>query len=274
MSKPRDIDLFLFSYAGQRSNPSAVNNYLFYTNKIPCQPDGLKYDEWMKAYERDFQELEMNHGFVQWFFPIRERGVNPLARPLETHEIEEMKDESVILDRLMRSFKMMLLFYGIEFKEGVLTLSPDHRERLCNLQNHSHNLLRITRILKHLSEFPQLQPHAAALVLFFTAVHSEGLLNFQEGSMRGDSLDRWWSNCFRDEEERKAVRAIVRRRGEFGDKQWGFEEYSKWAEGRSINRRGYQIKGDQKGSNSMALALAKRRAKRQAEENQAERSVF
>ncbi|WWC66869.1 uncharacterized protein I206_100776 [Kwoniella pini CBS 10737] len=233
MSKPRDIELFLSAYAGQRSNPSSKNNYLFYKNEIPCQPDGLRYEEWMKAYEKDFIELEMNHGYIQWFFPIRERGVNPLSQPLEPYEIEQMKDDPIISERLLRSYKMMLLFYGIELKDDRLSLSSNYKERLRNLQDHSHNLLRITRIIKHLSEFPKLQSHAANLVLFFVAIHSEGLLNFQQGSMRGNSLDQWWSNCFRNQEERQNIRNIVMNRGEFGEKIWGFKEYGKWFDDRN-----------------------------------------
>ncbi|WRT63683.1 uncharacterized protein IL334_000606 [Kwoniella shivajii] len=228
MSRPRDIDVFLSSYRGQRGNSSLSNNYLFYTNQTPCQPDGMRYDEWMKTYERDYVELEMNHGYVQWFFPIRERGVNPHAQPLESHEIEKMKDDQAIIDKLLRSFKMMLSFYGIDFNDGKFTLSKDYKERFQNLRDRSHNLLRITRILKHLSEFEQLQTHTSTLVLFFATVHSEGLLNFQEGTMRGDSLDQWWSNCFRDESERKSIRKIVQSRGKFGSKAWGWEEYDQW----------------------------------------------
>ncbi|WWC97092.1 hypothetical protein V866_003970 [Kwoniella sp. B9012] len=249
MPRPRDIDLFLSSYAGQSSSSLGDKNYRFYSNRIPCQPDGLKYEEWMKRYENDMIELELNQqvvlistwnssqicGYVQWFFPIRERGVNPLAQPLTPDEIDKMKVDETIQDRLLRSYKMMLSFYGIDFNNGKLKLSQDHKERFRNLRDHSHNLLRLTRILKHLSEFPLLQPHAASLVLFFTAVHSEGLLNFEEGSVRGNSLEQWWSNCFRDEGERRAIRSIVRNRGGFGEKKWGWKEFEKWYDARETN---------------------------------------
>ncbi|WVQ93827.1 hypothetical protein IAU59_000905 [Kwoniella sp. CBS 9459] len=242
MSRPRDIDAFLASYKGQ-SSPSvdgqADNNLRFYKNEIVCQPDGLKYESWMKRYENDLVELEMNQSVIRLFFfvprnsqerffPIREQGVNHLAQPLDVHEIEAMKEDPAVLDRLLRSYKMMLRFYGIEFNDGHLKLSEDYKERLLNLKQRPHNLLRITRIMKHLSEFPQLQPHVAPLVLFFVALHSEGLLDFSQGSMRGDSLDRWWSNVFRDEEERSAVRRIVGARGKLGGKDWGWEEYGRW----------------------------------------------
>lgn len=149
----------------------------------------------------------------------------------------------------MLTLMQMLGFYGIDFNGGKLKLTSNHKERsaslflivmaddsthftVSNLRSRSHNLLRLTRILKHLSEFPQLQPHAAALVLFFVATHSAGMLDFSQGVMRGDSMDQWWSNCFRNEGERKEIRKIVQGRGQFGQGTWDWEEYNEWYEQR------------------------------------------
>jgi hypothetical protein len=77
-----------------------------------------------------------------------------------------------------------------------------------------------------------LQPHAAPLVLFFTAAHSEGLIDLSEGTFHGGSLDRWWSNVFRDEQERKEVRDIVKTRGGVGKGQWGWKDFDQWMEAR------------------------------------------
>ncbi|UOH83859.1 hypothetical protein LQV05_006597 [Cryptococcus neoformans] len=232
MSKPRDIQDFLEYYPNVKTNPKASANLKFYSNKLPFQPDNLTYEEFMHTYSRDYDELEMNHGYIQWFFPIREYGVNPEAQPLQPREIEAMQNNPEIVSRLLKSYKMMLGFYGIDFNGGKLKLASNHKERISNLRARSHNLLRLTRILKHLSEFPQLQPHAAALVLFFVATHSAGMLDFSQGVMRGDSMDQWWSNCFRNEGERKEIRKIVQGRGQFGQGTWGWEEYNEWYEQR------------------------------------------
>lgn len=48
-------------------------------------------------------------------------------------------------------------------------------------------------------------------------------------------MDQWWSNCFRDEKERKEIRKIVQRRGLFGQDTWGWEEYNQWYEQRREN---------------------------------------
>jgi hypothetical protein len=73
--------------------------------------------------------------------------------------------------------------------------------------------------------------------LYFTAQHSEGNIDLSEGSFHGGSLDRWWSNVFRDESERAAVRAIVGARGKMGKGIWGMEEFVKWYDAR--RKRGW-----------------------------------
>jgi hypothetical protein len=52
--------------------------------------------------------------------------------------------------------------------------------------------------------------------------------------MHGDSLDRWWSNCFRDEGQRREVRGIVRGRGRRGEGKWGMDQFGRWCEGRRM----------------------------------------
>jgi hypothetical protein len=40
-------------------------------------------------------------------FPIRERGVNPQAVPLQPHEARSMQNDPIILGRLLRSYEMV-----------------------------------------------------------------------------------------------------------------------------------------------------------------------
>jgi hypothetical protein len=45
-------------------------------------------------------------------FPIREYGMNYESQPLQKHEIVEMKASEEIIQRILRSYRLMLSFYG------------------------------------------------------------------------------------------------------------------------------------------------------------------
>jgi hypothetical protein len=72
----------------------------------------------------------------------------------------------------------------------------------------AHNNLRISRILKHLSEMG-LEHLNAGFVLHVLNEQSE----YEElvTRMLLGSMDRWWANCIRNENERRSIALIVRR---------------------------------------------------------------
>jgi hypothetical protein len=55
-----DIDEFLAGYPGQRGDASSSINVEFYKNQRKMQPDGTKYEDWMRKNENDYEELEAN----------------------------------------------------------------------------------------------------------------------------------------------------------------------------------------------------------------------
>ena len=46
-------------------------------------------------------------------FPIQEHGMNYLSQPLQPHEIESIKLDPEAIRRLIRSYELMLDFYGM-----------------------------------------------------------------------------------------------------------------------------------------------------------------
>ena len=71
-----------------------------------------------------------------------------------------------------------------------------------------HNYLRISRILKCLSEFG-LERYNAGFLLFVLAEQSANQqLNTQ--TIRG-SMDRWWANCVRNQDERKWINETIKK---------------------------------------------------------------
>lgn len=72
-------------------------------------------------------------------FPIREHGMNWESQPLQLHEIKAMKADAVIMQRVVRSYELMLDFYGMRLisrETGLLgrVLPPrDYETRYRNL---------------------------------------------------------------------------------------------------------------------------------------------
>ena len=95
-------------------------------------------------------------------------------------------------------------------------------ERARRLAGSSHNNLRISRILKCLSILG-LERLNAGFLLFVLAEQSEhGELNTP--TIRS-SMDQWWANCVRNEEERKQIGEMIRDVREGEDGVWTREKY-------------------------------------------------
>ncbi|KAG9315819.1 opioid growth factor receptor conserved region-domain-containing protein [Chiua virens] len=209
-SRPQDITAFLANYpriskSDSKKDPSV--NYLFYLNRLRCQPDNLLIDDIHSKWYADYGRLEGNHAYIQWLFPIQEDGVNADAYRLLPHEIGMMRNSEEIIRRLVTSYKMMLDFYGMRLisESGLLgrALSPrDFKPRYRNLLGNTHNNLRITRILKSLSELGMEHLNAGFLLHVLNEQSEHGMLN--SASIRA-SMDRWWANCMRDDHERDWV---------------------------------------------------------------------
>ncbi|KAF8158365.1 opioid growth factor receptor conserved region-domain-containing protein [Crassisporium funariophilum] len=206
MSIPRDVQDFLDGYPGvDDDDPTSRANLEFYSNNRRCRPDKRTIEEIHEQWFGDYDKLEYKHGFIQWLFPIREYGMNYESQPLQTHEIEAMKVDPIIVERVIESYRLMLDFYGMRLvsaETGLVdrVLPPrNFAARYRNLVRSSHNYLRISRILKCLSEMG-LERLNAGFLLHVLSEQSE----LHELDSRGicSSMDKWWANCIRAEEER------------------------------------------------------------------------
>ncbi|XP_069809954.1 opioid growth factor receptor-like [Dendropsophus ebraccatus] len=175
-------------------------NLDFYQNKAAFKPNGVKIEELLK-WKND--KLERNHSYIQWLFPLREPGKNSSARPLTQDEIQMMRGDTDAMRRLLEAYKLMLQFYGIELQDsitGKVKRAKNWEERFYNLNNHSHNNLRITRILKCLGEMGY-ERFQAPLVRFFLeeTLHNDNLPN-----VKMSALD-YFMFTVKDQQERKGV---------------------------------------------------------------------
>ncbi|KXN88256.1 Opioid growth factor receptor [Leucoagaricus sp. SymC.cos] len=251
MPVPRDVLQFLNRYPSLEDDHEASQNLKFYSNALRCRPDGLLIDEIHDQWLGDFRKLEYEHGFIQWLFPIRENGVNWESQPIQPHEIEAMKTNTEIMTRVVRSYELMLDFYGmrmLSLETGLLgrALRPGNYEsRYRNLVVSSHNYLRISRILKCLSELG-LEHLNAGFLLHVLNEQSE----FGELVAPGlqNSMDRWWANCIRNHEERAWVGEAIR--GVRGGKYvFTRQEYEKVLRNRKHNGT-FRALGKEEGMNS------------------------
>ncbi|XP_075701338.1 uncharacterized protein LOC142665508 [Rhinoderma darwinii] len=185
-------------------NQEFMPNLEFYQNKMEFEPHGVTIEEFHLYWRENYNELEENHSFIQWLFPLRERGVNRCASPLTLAEIQMMRADKDVLRRFLVSYRLMLGFYGIQLldeKTGEVSLAKNWRERFRNLNNHGHNNLRITRILKCLGEMG-FEHFQAPLVWFFL---EETLCNNYLPNVARSVLDYFIFTVKGKQERRKLV---------------------------------------------------------------------
>ncbi|MCI4390048.1 hypothetical protein PGIGA_G00118080 [Pangasianodon gigas] len=149
-------------------NDKDLPNLKFYKNVMRFRPDGVYIEDFHKSWFGDYGRLEYVHSYIQWLFPIQEKGVNFDSRELSLKEINLFRMDEEVKKKLLTSYKLMLDFYGIELvseETGEVQRAVNWKERFANLNRNTHNNLRITRILKCLG------------LLGFSRKHSEQRCN-------------------------------------------------------------------------------------------------
>jgi len=92
-------------------------NLKFHRDEVKCQPDLKFISEIHSQWAGDFDQLEEGHHYIQWLFPLHEgSGVNALAHPLTEEEAELMRNCKLTGQNLVKSYKMMLDFYGMKIQ--------------------------------------------------------------------------------------------------------------------------------------------------------------
>ncbi len=102
-----DMSEYRNNYANIRSNSTMNNNYKFYTNQILSHPNGDYIDNIHRNWFGDYQRLEYDDGYIEWLFPLQEKGFNRFVEPLQRHEIELIKKDRNATKRILKSYQMM-----------------------------------------------------------------------------------------------------------------------------------------------------------------------
>nr|WCI13722.1 opioid growth factor receptor-like protein 1-like protein [Scolopendra mutilans] len=199
-----ESDEYRKGYPNKADDPNLNDNLLFYTNKIPCRPEGDYIDNILTNWFGDYDKLEDHHGYIQWLFPIRERGFNLEAQVLQPHEAQAIMNDPEAKERFQKAYFMMLDFYGmkiVSMKQGILDRAENFKERWANLKSATHNFLRITRILKSMGELG-LEHYKYGMVDF---MFEEVMINrtLLEGI---ESLYDYWFETLKDPRHRYTFR--------------------------------------------------------------------
>jgi hypothetical protein len=138
-------------------------------------------------------ELEGYHTYIQWLFPLEvPSAINFAAPVLDDEVISEFRNSSALKAKLLKSFMMMLNFYGLEAVETgddvEIVKSSYYDVRKENWISHrNHNYLRITRILTS-TRLLGLEKYSMA---FFTCLEK---IYAEEAYEIGEETFCYWKN--------------------------------------------------------------------------------
>jgi hypothetical protein len=120
-------------------------------------PGGVRLED---VWQWTNGQFEFEHAYIQWLFPLPDRSkAEPDSPILTTKDMERFNASTELRDKLLRSFKVLLRFYGFTFRyETEECINPiiepsDHFDQRAKtwLNSNNHNYLRITRILRCLT---------------------------------------------------------------------------------------------------------------------------
>src|ERR1044072_110937 len=129
--------------------------------------------------------------YIHGLFPLKERSrFNPDAPLLDKAQIKIFRSDETLKKHLIKSFELMLSFYGLQVEEGAQALtiskSPEYGQRkLFWLTYGNHNHLRITRILTSL-RLLGLEEYARAFFRVLEQIYKEEKENIGE-----ETYDYW-----------------------------------------------------------------------------------
>jgi hypothetical protein len=163
------------------------NNFLFYSGNLNSKPNNLSIDDIHLYWWYDYNLLEQEHGYIQWLFPVFESGgMNFLTVPLNKEESKMIRHDLKCAIRVVRSYKMMLNFYGITLTNestGEVEKNNIWETRFYNLDCHFHNNLRINRILLSLGHLGFTRYKEPLLRFFEKVIVKEGHLHYSHKSL-------------------------------------------------------------------------------------------
>jgi len=150
-----DLENYQKGYPDLIDDENISDNYRFYLGEIPSEPKGDYISNIHDNFLGKTDLLEVQR-YIGWLFPTRDPVVNGQSKPLQKHEILKIKSDPVCMQRFLKSYEIMLHFYGCKLKDSKTGEIERHegwknQYNILNDNIQSHEL--ITHILKSLGEF-------------------------------------------------------------------------------------------------------------------------
>jgi hypothetical protein len=140
----------------------------------------------------DDGQLESVHNYIQWLFPLGSASMyDPTAPVLDQQTIQVFCNDVLLKNQLLRSFRKMLTFYGLQMDETthVITRAPNFNTRAAVwLTPANHNFLRITRMVHSLGLLGLPEYSIAFLTIMQDIARNEGRM-----TVGNDTLRHWQS---------------------------------------------------------------------------------
>jgi hypothetical protein len=205
----RDVEEYRKDYPNKVDDPTQTRVLEFYRNQITSVPDHATIEDFHTKWKGNYRRLEYEHGFIQWLFPLQERGLNYAAPILQRHEREVLRASPDLIDRVYASYELMLDFYGMrlvcrETGEVARKAGDSFQDGYANLNTSGHNYLRITRILKFLGEMGLEHCKLGWLRFFMHEVYEHGHLRNV-----ADSMEDYWMGTVYTDADRQALYASL-----------------------------------------------------------------
>lgn len=110
-------------------------------------------------WDFDYFNLENNHDFIQWIFPLNRPSSSKRNSPiLSLDEIDYLRKSEVAQESLRKSFSVMLDFWGlVDLGNKIVAhenLSPMNFNHFW-IRRGNHNQLRMTRVMTSLAMLGQ-----------------------------------------------------------------------------------------------------------------------
>ena len=138
----------------------------------------------------DHLQLERDHHYIQWLFPLTRESEAVFAPRLRDFEVEILRGDPLLRAELLDSFRQILNFWGFALAEGGgVSVSPSRdfaERRIVWMSRENHNYLRVSRVLGSLNLLG-FHAHASA---FLAAL--EDVYDTPEGRASIDSLAIWF----------------------------------------------------------------------------------